>query len=47
MAAFAEDSDFEEVPDEEKLAIATHFLLSSPPGQIADVLAGEWLLEPR
>ena len=34
-----EEEDFEEVSDEEKVAIATHFLLSSPPGQIHDVLA--------
>ena len=34
-----EEDDFEEVSDEEKVAIATHFLLSSPPGQIHDVLA--------
>jgi len=28
-----------EVPDEEKLAIATHFLLSSPPAEVKEVLA--------
>jgi len=27
-----------EIPDEEKLAIATHFLLSSPPGEMKEVL---------
>lgn len=27
--------------DEEKLKIAQHFLLSSPPGQFSDVLSGE------
>ena len=41
MSAFAnEDDDSEfEVPDEEKLAIATHFLLSSPIGEFDDILA--------
>jgi len=29
----------EAIPDEEKLAIANHFLLSSPPGEIKEVLA--------
>jgi len=28
-----------EIPDEEKLAIATHFLLSSPPAEVKEVLA--------
>jgi capping protein alpha len=28
-----------DIPDEDKLAIATHFLLSSPPGEIREVLA--------
>jgi capping protein alpha len=28
----------EEAPDAEKLAIAQHFLLSSPPGQVHEVL---------
>lgn len=28
-----------EIPDEEKTAIATHFLLSSPPGEIKEVLS--------
>ena len=27
-----------EIPDEEKLAIATHFLLSSPPHEVKEVL---------
>ncbi len=27
------------IPDEEKVAICTHFLLSSPPGEIKEVLA--------
>lgn len=31
-----------EIPDSEKLAIATHFLLSSPPGEIKEVLGGSW-----
>ena len=30
----------EESTPEEKMRIATHFLMSSPPGQIKDVLAG-------
>ena len=29
----------DQIPDEEKLAIATHFLLSSPPYEIKEVLA--------
>ena len=33
--------DFEPVSDSEKLAIATHLLLSSPPGEIMDVLGGK------
>lgn len=41
MSAFANDDDDAEfeVPDEEKLAIATHFLLSSPIGEFDDILA--------
>ena len=35
-----EDEYDEEIPDEEKLAIATHFLLSSPAGEVLDVLEG-------
>lgn len=34
----ADDEYDEEIPDEEKLAIATHFLLSSPAGEVLDVL---------
>ena len=36
----AEEEFYEEVSDEEKLQIAQHFLLSSPPGQFGEVLAG-------
>jgi len=28
-----------DIPDEEKLAIATHYLLSSPPAEVKEVLA--------
>ena len=41
MSAFSneeEDEEFE-VPDEEKLAIATHFLLSAPIGEFDDILS--------
>ncbi|GBG34866.1 F-actin-capping protein subunit alpha-2 [Hondaea fermentalgiana] len=39
MASFAdEDEEYPEVTDEEKLAIASQFLLQSPPGQIKEVL---------
>ncbi len=34
------DDDVEQVTDEEKLQIAQHFLLSSPPGQFHEVLSG-------
>uniref|UniRef100_A0A7S1TQR4 F-actin-capping protein subunit alpha n=1 Tax=Phaeomonas parva TaxID=124430 RepID=A0A7S1TQR4_9STRA len=34
----SDDEGYEEVSDEEKLQIAQHFLLSSPPGQFSDVL---------
>ena len=41
MAIMSADDDYdEEIPDEEKLAIATHFLLSSPAGEVLDVLEG-------
>ena len=40
MAAFAEEG-YEEISDEEKLAIASQFLLSSPPGEIQEVLTGK------
>mmetsp|Transcript_18657 Transcript_18657/g.31083 ORF Transcript_18657/g.31083 Transcript_18657/m.31083 type:complete len:288 (+) Transcript_18657:52-915(+) len=33
-----EEGDYEEIPNEEKLQIAQHFLLSSPPGQFHEVL---------
>jgi len=39
MAAFAEDVD-EAISSEETLAIASQFLLSSPPGEIKEVLNG-------
>ncbi|GAB9470114.1 F-actin-capping protein subunit alpha-2 [Globisporangium polare] len=34
----ADEWGYEDAPDDEKLRIAQHFLLSSPPGQIHDVL---------
>jgi len=34
-------ADNDVVTDEEKLKVAQHFLHSSPPGQINEVLAGE------
>lgn len=38
MSAFAdEDEEYEEISDEEKLRIATHFLLSCPPGELKDL----------
>lgn len=39
----ADDGDYEveAVSDEEKLNIATHMLMSSPPGQFVDVLGGK------
>lgn len=36
--------EYEEVSDEEKLKIATAFLLQSPPGQFSDVLKGNSLV---
>jgi hypothetical protein len=36
----AEENPVEEVSDEEKLQIAQHFLLSSPPGQFHEILEG-------
>lgn len=44
MAEYADEADYalEPVSDAEKLAIATHMLMSSPPGQFWDVLTGEW-----
>lgn len=41
-----DDYEFEEVSDEEKMKIAQHFLLSSPPGQINLVLADVKKLMP-
>ena len=40
MSAFAdeEEEEYEEISDEEKLKIATHFLLSSPPGEVQELL---------
>ena len=40
MSAFADDDEeeYEEISDEEKLKIATHFLLSSPPGEVRELL---------
>ena len=32
------EEEFFEVPDEEKLAIATHFLLSAPIGEFDEIL---------
>jgi hypothetical protein len=38
--AMAEEYEVEEVSNEEKLQIAQHFLLSAPPCQFDEVLAG-------
>lgn len=42
MAQYSEEVDYapEPVSDPEKLAIATHMLMTSPPGQFWDVLTG-------
>lgn len=42
MAEYAGEADYapEPVSDAEKLTIATHMLMSSPPGQFCDVLIG-------
>ena len=37
----AQEYTIEEVSDEEKLQIAQHFLLSSPPSQFNEVLDGK------
>lgn len=44
MTEYAEEEDYyaaDPVSDEEKLTIAEHMLMSSPPGQFCDVLKGE------
>ena len=39
MSAFAEDEEeYEEISDEEKLKIATHFILSTPTGEVSELL---------
>lgn len=45
MAEYADEADYtvEPVSDPEKLVIAEHMLMSSPPGQIWEVLTGNWL----
>ena len=35
-----EESEYEEASAESKLAIATYFLSSAPPGEVKEVLAG-------
>lgn len=45
MTEYADEADYyaaEPVSDEEKLTIAEHMLMSSPPGQFCDVLKGEY-----
>ena len=41
MSAFADEDEeeYEEISNEEKLKIATHFLLSSPAGEIQELLS--------
>uniref|UniRef100_A0A7R9YCR6 F-actin-capping protein subunit alpha n=1 Tax=Pinguiococcus pyrenoidosus TaxID=172671 RepID=A0A7R9YCR6_9STRA len=41
------DDDYEEISEEEKLQIAQHFLLSSPPGQFSEVLADVKAIVPK
>ena len=43
MAEYADEADYavEPVSDPEKLVIAEHMLMSSPPGQFWDVLTGK------
>lgn len=41
------DDDYEEISDQEKLQIAQHFLLSSPPGQFAEVLSDVKAIVPK
>lgn len=45
MAEYADEADYavEPVSDPEKLVIAEHMLMSSPPGQFWDVLTGKLL----
>lgn len=40
MAAFADEEPIEELTKEERNALVSHILLSSPPGEIKDVLSG-------
>lgn len=44
MAEYADEADYtvEPVSDPEKLVIAEHMLMSSPPGQFRDVLTGRF-----
>lgn len=46
MAEYADEADYavEPVSDPEKLVIAEHMLMSSPPGQFWDVLTGKLLI---
>ena len=45
MAEYADEAEYaaEPVSDGEKVAIATHMLMSSPPGQFWEVLTGRLL----